>query len=149
MKPLQRENDMNQRKKIFGSLLWIMIGLVLVPGVVHSEIDWRIVKQIDLKAPPVDVAASEDGKMIFVLTLNDIAVYSLAKNMIVNRIPVDEKFDRIKYYQKNKLLVLTGSSSKTLKIIRVDQIYDIDISGLPFKGPAKAPVTIAVFDDYQ
>ena len=140
---------MNQRKRILGSLLWIMIGLVLVPGIVRSEIDWTIVKQIDLDASPVDFAASDDGKLIFVLTLNDIAVYSSEKNMIVNRIPVDGEFNRIKYYQKNKLLVLTGSSSKILKIIRVDQIYDIDISGLPYKGPANAPVTIAVFDDYQ
>jgi hypothetical protein len=140
---------MNKRKKISGSLLWIIIGFVLVPGIVHSDIDWTIVKQMDLKASPVDVAASEDGKLIFVLTLNDIAVYSSAKNMIENRIPVEGKFDRITYSGKNNTLVLTSSSSKTLKIIRVDQIYDIDISGLPFKGPANAPVTIAVFDDYQ
>ena len=140
---------MNKKKKILGTFLCILIGFVLVPGIVHSDIDWTIVKQIDLKAPPVDVAASEDSNLIFVLTLNDISVYSLDKNMIVNRIPVDGKFDRIKYYQKNKLLVLTSSSSKTLNIIRVDQIYNIDISGLPFKGPEDAIVTIAVFDDYQ
>lgn len=140
---------MNKMGKILGSLLWIMIGFVLVPEIVHSEIDWTIVKQIDLKAPPVDVAASEDGKLIFVLTRNEIVVYSSDKNMIVNRIPVDREFDRIRYYRKNSLLVLTSSSSKTLRIVRVDQIYNIDISGLPFKGPANAPVTIAVFDDYQ
>jgi hypothetical protein len=62
---------------------------------------------------------------------------------------VDKKFDRITYSGKSNTLVLTSSSSERLNIIRVDQIYDIDISGLPFKGPAGAPVTIAVFDDYQ
>jgi hypothetical protein len=135
--------------KIFGPLLWVMIGFVMIPEIAHSEIDWTIVKQIDLKAPPVDVAASEDGKFIFMLTRNEIVVYSSGKNMIVNRIPVDEEFDRIRYYRQNNQLVLTGSASKTLRIIRVDQIFDIDISGRPFKGPANAPVTIAVFDDYQ
>jgi len=126
-----------------------MVGFVMIPGIVHSEIDWTIVKQVDLKAPPVDVAASEDGKLVFVLTRNEIVVYSSGKNMIVNRIPVDREFDRIRYYRTNNLLVLTGSSSKTLRIIRVDRIFNIDISGRPFKGPANAPVTIAVFDDYQ
>jgi hypothetical protein len=140
---------MNKRVKILKSLLWIMVGFVMIPGIVHSEIDWTIVKQVDLKAPPVDVAASEDGKLVFVLTRNEIVVYSSGKNMIVNRIPVDREFDRIRYYRTNNLLVLTGSSSKTLRIIRVDRIFNIDISGRPFKGPANAPVTIAVFDDYQ
>lgn len=140
---------MHKRTKKLGSLLWIMIGFLVLPGIVHSEIDWTIVKQIDLSAAPVDVAASEDGELIFVLTRNEIVVYSSDKNRVVNRIPVDREFDRIKYYKENSLLVLTGSSSKTLRIIRVDKIYEIDISGLPFQGPDEAPVTIAVFDDYQ
>jgi hypothetical protein len=145
----KKEHLMNKRVKIIVPLLWIMIGFVMVPGIVHSEIDWTTVKQIDLKAPAIDVAASEDGKLIFLLTPSEIVVYSSGKNRIVNRIPVDQQFDRIRYYRQNNLLVLTGSSSKTLRIIRVDQVYDIDISGRPFKGPANAPVTIAVFDDYQ
>lgn len=136
-------------KMVFRSLLWIMIGLVLVPGAARGGVDWTIVKQIDLDAPPVDVAASDDGKLVFVLTLNKIVVYSSAENTIVNRIPVDREFDRIEYYEKNRLLILTGGSSKSLQIIRVDQVFDIDISGLPYKGPDNAPVVIAVFDDYQ
>jgi hypothetical protein len=126
-----------------------MIGLFLIPEIVQSEIDWTIVKQIDLNAQPIDVAASEDGGLIFVLTLGEIVVYSSSKNEIENRIPVDKEFDRITYSGKNNTLALISSSSRTLKIIRIDQIYAIDISGLPFKGPANAPVTIAVFDDYQ
>ena len=140
---------MNKRKKILGSLLWIMIGLVLVPEIAHSDMDWTIVKQIDLEAPPVDVAISEDGELIFMLTVNEIVVYSSSKNMIEKRIPLDKEFDRINYSGKNNTVVLTGSDSKTLRLIRLDQIYDIDISGLPLNGPANAPVTIAVFYDYQ
>jgi len=28
-------------------------------------------------------------------------------------------------------------------------IHKIDVTGLPFKGPTDAPVTVAVFSDYQ
>jgi hypothetical protein len=28
-------------------------------------------------------------------------------------------------------------------------IHKIDVTGLPFKGPPGAPVTVAVFSDYQ
>ena len=140
---------MIKRKKILGFLLSIMIGYVLVPAIVHSEIEWTIVKQINFESSPVDVAASEDGELIFVLTVNEIVLYSSSKNMIEKRIPVDKEFDRITYSGKNNTIVLTGSVSKTLRLIRLDQIYNIDISGLPFKGPVNAPVTIAVFEDYQ
>jgi hypothetical protein len=140
---------MRKRIKIIKFLLWTAIGFLLIPGIVHSEIDWTIVKQIDLNAAPVDVATSGDGKLLFVLTHNEIAVYASDNNEIVSRIPVDREFDRINYFRENNLLVLTSNTSKTVRIIRIDKIYDIDTSGLPFRGPADAPVTIAVFDDYQ
>jgi hypothetical protein len=53
------------------------------------------------------------------------------------------------YSPKENELVLTSTAGKKLQIIRLDPVYDIDISGLPFKGPENAPVTIAVFSDYQ
>ncbi len=28
-------------------------------------------------------------------------------------------------------------------------VHKIDVTGLPFKGPPDAPVTVAVFSDYQ
>lgn len=140
---------MCKMKKISRPLLWFALGFLLIPGIVHADIDWTIVKQIDLNIQPIDVAASEDGKLIFMLTLGEVVVFSSSKNMIETRIPVDKEFDRVTYSGKNNTLILTSSSSKTLNLIRLDQIYDIDISGLPFKGPASAPVTIAVFDDYQ
>jgi len=52
-------------------------------------------------------------------------------------------------YGKTNTLILASSSTGALKIIQADQRYEISLSGLPFKGPVDAPVTIAVFDDYQ
>jgi len=116
---------------------------------VFADIDWTTIKQFDLSSKPLDVATSDDGRMVFVLTRGEIIVYSPAQNNIFKRIPLDQEFDKIEYSTRGSILVLTSSTLNTLKIIRVDQIYNIDISGLPFKGPANAPVTIAVFDDYQ
>jgi hypothetical protein len=46
-------------------------------------------------------------------------------------------------------LLLADSKAKTLEVVGISFVVDIDISGLPFKGPADAPVVIAVFSDYQ
>jgi hypothetical protein len=47
------------------------------------------------------------------------------------------------------LLTLTSSTKNALQVIRFETIYKMNLTGLPFKGRQEAPVTIAVFSDYQ
>jgi len=129
--------------------LLLIISCVLVPQFIYAEIDTTLIKQTNLDVQPLDVAASIDGKTIYVLARGEILVYSVDEGKVSNRIPVDNDFDKLTYAARNNALILTSSSSKTLKIIQVDYIYKIAIDGLPFKGPADAAVTIAVFNDYQ
>ena len=140
---------MFKKVRVLSVAVFILMGL----GVQHlgakPAVDWTVIKQIDVGAKPSDVATTKDGKMVFVLSEGEILVYSLSENKIIKRIPVDKAFDRITSSGTSDELILTGSTTETMKIIRVDQVYDIDISGLAFKGAADAPVVIAVFDDYQ
>ena len=129
--------------------LLVIISWVLVPQFIYAEIDTTLIKQINLDVQPLDVVASIDGKTIYVLARGEILVYSVDEGKVSNRIPVDKDFDKLTYAARNNVLILTSSSSKTLKILQVDFIYKIAIENLPFKGPADAAVTIAVFDDYQ
>jgi hypothetical protein len=140
---------MTRRIWISTAHFFICFFFLILSQNVFADIDWTTIKQFDLSSKPLDVATSDDGRMVFVLTRGEIIVYSPAANNISKRIPLDLEFDKIEYSSRGKILVLTSSTLNTLKIIRVDQIYNIDISDLPFKGPASAPVTIAVFDDYQ
>jgi hypothetical protein len=68
---------------------------------------------------------------------------------IVDSIPVAKEFDRLSIPGKDNVIALSSSSGKRIEIIRYKTLHNIDISGLPFKGPENAPVTIAVFSDYQ
>lgn len=133
----------------FGIFLFVIISWVSVPQFIYAEIDLTLIKQTNLDVQPLDTATSADGKLIFVLARGEILVYSIAEGKVANRISIDKDFDRVTYAGKNNVLILTSSSSKTLKIIQVDFIHNIALDGLPFKGPADASVTIAVFDDYQ
>ena len=140
---------MKKAARKFGIFLFVIISWVSVPQFIYAEIDLTLIKQTNLNVQPLDIATSADGKLIFVLTRGEILVYSVAEGKVANRISIDKNFDRVTYAGKNNVLILTSSSSKTLKIIQVDFIYNIALDGLPFKGPADAAVTIAVFDDYQ
>ena len=140
---------MKESSRKFGIFLFVIISWVSVPQFIYAEIDLTLIKQTNLDVQPLDIAASVDGKTIYVLARGEILVYSIDEGKVSSRIPIDKDFDKLTYAAKNNVLILTSSSSKTLKIIQVDFIYKIAIDGLPFKGPADAPVTIAVFDDYQ
>ena len=132
-----------------GIFLLIITSWVLVPQLIYAEIYTTLIKQTNLDVQPLDIAASIDGKTIYVLARGEILVYSIAEGKVSNRIPIDKDFDKLTYAARNNALILTSSSSKTLKVIQLDYIYNIAIGGLPFKGPSNAAVTIAVFYDYQ
>ena len=119
------------------------------PKVVQADVEWKVLKSLDLKATPLDVAPSADGQRLFVLTPGEILVYSIPEGKITDHIPVDKGFDRIVSLPRGDALSISSSTKKMLQVITLESLYKIDVSGLPFKGPKDAPVTIAVYDDYQ
>lgn len=130
---------------LFAAVLAVFTGIQ--PA--HAKVDLRPLTQTNLGVQPLDVATSLDGKLVFVLTRKQILVYSLPEKRITNRIQLSGSFDRITYSPEANLLILTSSTAGTLRTIKVEPVFPIDITGHPFKGPANAPVTIVVFDDYQ
>ena len=124
-------------------------GWTFFPEVVQADLEWRIIKDLDLKTTPLDVAPSMDGKWLFILTPGEILVYSFPEEKITDRIPVDKAFDRIASLPRADMLTIASSTKKALQVILLEAIYRIDVTGLPFKGPSDAAVTVAVFDDYQ
>jgi hypothetical protein len=114
-----------------------------------ADFEWRILKDLDLQMPPLDVAPSADGQRLFILTAGEILVYSIPEEKITGRIPVDKEFDRIAALPRADTVTITSTVKKALQIIVLESIYKIDSTGLPFKGPQNAAVTVAIFTDYQ
>ena len=138
--------------KRFYRLMPLIILLIVSVGFVTSvsaELEWTFRKPVPLTSAPLDNAVSADGKLLFMLSAGEIVVYSLTRNKTINTIPIGRDYDRISVSPRGNSLIVTSSAGKSLKIIDLEFIYQIDISGLPLKGPADAPVTIAVFSDYQ
>ena len=130
-------------------VLCFWIGWIFSNQVALADVEWRKLKEIDFNTEPLDIFQSQDGQLLFILTRGEILIYSVRKEMITDRIPVDKEFDRITYSSQTRSLTITSSTKKILQIISLEFIQKIDISGLPFKGPEAAPVTVAVFMDYQ
>ncbi|MGD0233801.1 MAG: hypothetical protein ABSC55_04605 [Syntrophorhabdales bacterium] len=134
---------------MFVLAILVMVAWASFPKMVQADVEWKVLKSLDLKATPLDVAPSMDGQRLFVLTPGEILVYSIPEGKITDHIPVDKEFDRIVSLPRGDALSISSSTKKMLQVITLESIYKIDVSGLPFKGPKDAPVTIAVYDDYQ
>ena len=139
-----------KKTMVFGILAFFLVaGGSLFPQFVHADVDWRVIKDLDLKATPLDVAPSADGKWLFILAPGEILIFSIPEGIITDRIPVDREFDRISPFPRADILAISSSTKKNLQIAVVQAIYKINVADLPFKGPENAPVTVIVFDDYQ
>jgi hypothetical protein len=124
-------------------------GWSFFPQVVQADVEWKVIKDLDLQATPLDVTPSADGKWLFILTPGEILVYSFPEGRITDRIPVDRDFDRIASLPRADVVTISSSAKETLQIILLEAVYKIDVTDLPFKGPQDASVTVVVFDDYQ
>jgi hypothetical protein len=131
------------------SAFFLVAGCISFPQIARAEVEWKIVKDIDLKTTPLDIAPSLDGKWLYILTPGEILVYSFSMGTITDRIPVDKSFDRIASLPRADTLVISSSAKKAVQIVLLEPLYKIDVTGSPFTGPRDARVTLVVFDDYQ
>jgi hypothetical protein len=67
----------------------------------------------------------------------------------LDKIDVGNQFDHIKVGPGGDYLVLNSRKNKSVQVITLDFIQDINVSGSPFKGSENAPVVVAVFDDFE
>ena len=129
-----------------------LLAILIIPGLFTqslASVEWNIHKTLKLDTQPLDVAVSQNGNSIFVLTESGrILIYSSDGNL-KDTIDVGNHVDQIKSGPTEEWLFLSSRKNKTIEILHVDFIQHIDISGSPFKGSENAPVVIAVFSDFQ
>ena len=137
------------------TLIWITVVFSVIVlgafagGAASDTVDWEIYKTLQLDATPLDMLISPDARRIFVLTnQGEILVYSSTTN-IEATLKVGKHVDQIELGPGDDTLLLRSSKDKTIQIVALDFIQNINISGSPFKGPENAPIVIAAFDDFQ
>lgn len=118
-------------------------------GMSSAEVELTIQQTLKPEGEVSDVAISANGKWIYILTNRGaIHVYG-ADGKLHGTVRVDESTSRMQIGPKDDMLILTNRSGGFVQVATVDFIQDIKVVGSPFKGPADAPVVIAVFSDFQ
>ena len=137
---------MRRRVTKFLVIMITCLGLTM-PAL--AKTDWQVRQKLQLEQAPVDMLVSSNNKWIYILTSDgQILIYS-ARGQLKDSIRVGPDVDQIKSGPRDDMLFLLSRESKSVQIITIDFTEDITTLGSPVKGPRDAPVTVAVFSDFQ
>ncbi|MBU0945805.1 MAG: hypothetical protein KJ804_06460 [Proteobacteria bacterium] len=114
-----------------------------------SKIQWQVEKSWKLPSTPLDIVYSLDGKRVFILTdKNEVLAYTDTGELL-GSIPVDKGVSAIDIAPRGEKLFLINQAENSFSDLSVSFIVNIDTTGSPFLGNENAPVTIAVFTDFE
>ena len=140
------EKRMKMRLAIFLVTLFLLIAWVATSP---ATVEWDVAGTLSLKEKPRDAAMSLNGKWIFVLTeKGEILIYS-SDGKLEDTISVGKGVEGIKVGPREDLLLLTSGKDKTVQLIILDFIQEINLAGSPVRGNPDAPVAIATFTDFE
>ena len=132
----------------FSTVIAAMLICASTPAAAGT-VELNLENTFKLEAAAVDVASSPDGSRIYVLTDQDkILVYS-STGELEGQLDVGPGIDQISVAPKGETLLLNSRKNKTLQVVSLEFISQIDSTGSPFKGRSDAPVEVAVFTDFQ
>jgi len=115
----------------------------------NGKVEWTQLNTINLPSQPVDVSHSLDGKYSFFLTKDSEVLIYDQKGTLQGRVPVAKGVSAIDIDQRGQLLYLIDSDKSIAATLAIDFIVNIKTADSPYKGKVDAPVTIAVYSDFQ
>lgn len=133
-----------------------MIGLMAVLVLTVSaaiaddaQTTWQVQQTLTFENEPLDMVMAPRSRRVYILNKQgEILIYALS-GKLKGKIDVGADVRRINAGPRKDMLYLLNPKNKTMQSITIDLTENIDVQGSPFKGPQAAPVTIAVFSDFQ
>ena len=128
----------------------LAVGLTMLSALpAGASVVASTVGTITSKGAVADTALSGDGQLFFVLSGSGrVDIYS-SGGEFKDSITLDGPADRISASQTGDVIYLTDRARGTTEMVSVSFVQRVDVEGSPFKGPASAPVVVAVFADFQ
>ena len=131
----------------------ILVSILLITLIATSwgfaAVEISLQKTLTPDGVPVDVVVSQDGNLTLVLTdVGNVLIYDRIGNL-TDTIEIGPHVDKIEIDPRGERLFASSRQNKTVEIITLDFIYDINTLGSPSKGPTEAPMVIVVFSDFQ
>jgi len=130
-------------------LILVAIVFVITASWVQAAVEISLQNTLRTEAVPIDLTVSTDGRSTFVLTDDGNVVVYDNQGQQTDTIKVGSHINQIEIGPSGERLFATSRQNKTVEIILLNFISPINTVGSVFKGPENAPVTIAVFSEFQ
>lgn len=137
------------------SCLTALLLLSSGPAMAMSEsgmdkrVEWKVLQSWPTATKPLSMVHSLDGKYVYMLNDKQQVQVFTTQGQLQGTIPVDKGVTQIDIAPQGELLYLIDGETQAFTAVAVSFIADIDITGVPVKGPADAPVTMTLFTDFE
>lgn len=113
------------------------------------RVEWESQKSWPTGSKTLDMVHSLDGKSVYILNdKQQIQVFS-HEGQLQGNIPVAKGVSVIDIAPRGELLYVIDNEKQTFSSVAVSFVVDVDTAGSPSRGPEDAPVTIALFTDFE
>lgn len=141
--------------KIYAASLFSLLvisgtdALAVAPAGQDNKVEWSVQQTWPITGKTLSLAHSLDGKLVYVLNDKQQVQVFNSQGELQGSIPVEKGVSNIDVAPQGETLYVVDNDNKTYSSIAVSLVINVDITGSPFKGPADAPVTIALFTDFE
>ncbi len=128
----------------------ILLGILLFSSSATAGVEWQRIGALSTVETPVDLAFTQDGRWIFLLSAeHSVLIFGTDDGKLAGKIPVGEGIGSIAVSPNGERLFLADKNKKIVEALVVSFTVAINTAGSPFTGPARAPVEVVVFSDFQ
>lgn len=135
----------------FAKLILVSFFLIILTATsrVSAAVEISLQNTLTPDGVPVDVVVSQNGNLTMVLTdIGNVLIYDRIGNL-TDTVKLGPHIDQIEIGPSGERLFASSRQNKTVEILTLDFIYNINTLGSPSKGPPEAPMVIVVFSDFQ
>ncbi len=115
------------------------------PGTVQLQVE----KTWKTPDTPLDIVYSLDGKKVFILTNQSQVLVYKSTGDLLGKIDVGSGVTDIDIAPRGEKLYLIDSKENSFTSLSVNFVVSVATTGSPFLGKENAPITVAVFTDFE
>ena len=127
----------------------VLVTVLTTASWVFAAVEINLQRTLTTDGVPVDMVVSQDGNLTFVLTDNGKVLIYDRIGKLTDTVEIGPHIDQIEIGPSGERLFAASRQNKTVEIITLDFIRQINTQGSPSKGPLLAAVVIVVFSDFQ
>ena len=114
-----------------------------------GKVLWQVEKSWKIPNKPLDIVYALDGKRVFILTDQSKVLIYTAEGALLGNIDVDKGVTAIDIAPRGEKLYLMNQKDNSFTDLSIDFVVHVNTKGSPYLGNANAPVTVAVFTDFE